>query len=125
MYRELWIRFSKEVKLNEMYLNFYKSRYIQKWSQWESNRNTDRPHLTFRKSPVEKQHFRFSSLNLLWLQRESNPHLTFRKRLFYPLNYDAFLIISFLNLPVTILQISLKTIKYQTQKNCFPITNNQ
>jgi hypothetical protein len=25
-----------------------------------------------------------------WLQRESNSHQTFRKRLFYPLNYGAF-----------------------------------
>ena len=35
------------------------------------------------------RHLYFYKLLLLWSRRESNPNQTFRKRLFYPLNYET------------------------------------
>ena len=51
------------------------------WPRRESSRARPRPHLAFRRSAL--------LLPSGWPRRESNPHLAFRKRLFYPLNYSA------------------------------------
>ena len=51
------------------------------WPRRESSRARPRPHLAFRRDA--------RLLPSGWPRRESNPHLAFRKRLFYPLNYSA------------------------------------